>query len=148
MAFVLMYSMEGLRMKAYSMDLRERVVAAAEEGVMSHEEIADTFQVSVSWIGKLLKRFRETGSVAPEPHRGGQPGAFQGEAAERLVQAVKDNPDATLKQLALIAGVSCSTSATDRMLRKLGITRKKSRYVLPNRTGPTSKPNELSGTKN
>ncbi len=110
--------------------------------------IADTFQVSVSWIGKLLKRFRETGSVAPEPHRGGQPGAFQGEAAERLVQAVKDNPDATLKQLALIAGVSCSTSATDRMLRKLGITRKKSRYVLPNRTGPTSKPNELSGTKN
>lgn len=135
-------------MKAYSMDLRERVVAAAEQGVISLEEIADTFQVSVSWIGKLLKRFRETGSVAPEPHRGGQPGAFQGEAAERLVQAVKDNPDATLKQLALIAGVSCSTSATDRMLRKLGITRKKSRYVLPNRTGPTSKPNELSGTKN
>ena len=45
---VLMYSEEGLRMKAYSMDLRERVIAAAEEGVMTHEEIAETFHVSVS----------------------------------------------------------------------------------------------------
>lgn len=124
------------------MDLRERVVAAAEEGVMSHEEIADTFQVSVSWIGKLLKRFRETGPVAPEPHRGGQPGAFQGEAAERLVQAFEDNPDATLKQLALIARVSCSTSATDRMLRRLGITRKKVDTCF--RTGPARRQSQTS----
>lgn len=133
-------------MKAYSMDLRERVIAASEEGVMTHEEIAETFQVSVSWIGKLRKRFRETGSVEPKPHRGGQPAAFQGEAAQRLLQAVEEHPDATLKELASIAGVSCSTSATERMLRKLGITRKKSRYVLPNRIDPTSKPNEMHGT--
>ncbi|MBI1323100.1 hypothetical protein GC170_07920 [bacterium] len=67
------------------MDLRERVIAAAEEGLMRHNEIAETFQVSVSWIGKLRKRVRETSSVAPEPHRGGQPGAFQAQAAERLI---------------------------------------------------------------
>jgi transposase len=133
-------------MKAYSMDLRERVIAASEEGVMTHEEIAETFQVSVSWIGKLRKLFRETGSIEPKPHRGGQPGAFQGEAVERLSQAVKDNPDATLKQLATVVGISCSTSATDRMLRNLGITRKKRQYMLPSKTGLTSNPNEMPGT--
>lgn len=133
-------------MKAYSMDLRERVFAAAEVGDMTQGEIAETFQVSVAWIRKLQKLARESNSLAPKPHGGGQPGAFKGEAAERLIQAVKDQPDATLKQLASIAGVSCSTSATDRMLRKLGITRKKSRYVLPNRTVLMSKPNEIFGT--
>ncbi|MGE5754141.1 MAG: transposase, partial [Planctomycetaceae bacterium] len=78
---------------------------------------------------------RQTGSIAPKPHGGGQPPAFDGEAAERLRAAVAADPDATLKELAAASRVACSTSAVDRALRRLGITRKKSRSGPPSRTG-------------
>lgn len=55
-------------MKAYSMDLRERVLAASDAGLMTIEEIAETFQVSLSWIGKLRKRVRDAGLLSPKPH--------------------------------------------------------------------------------
>jgi transposase len=124
-------------MAAYSMDLRERVVAACEEGLDTRAEVAERFSVSESWIRRLLQRRRDTGSIAPKPHGGGQPPAFDGEHAERLREAVVADPDATLKELAGAVGVACSTSATDRALRRLGITRKKSRPGPPSRTGPS-----------
>ena len=118
-------------MKTYSMDLRERVVAACDEGVETRAEIAERFSVSESWIRRLLQRRRETGSIAPRPRRGGQPPAFDDRAAGRLRQAVADDPDATLVELAEHSGVACSTSATDRALRRLGITRKKTTAAEP-----------------
>jgi transposase len=120
---------------AYSRDLRERVVAACDEGMETHIEIAERFCVSTAWIRRLLQRRRETGSIAPKPRGGGQPAAFQGEAAQRLRQAVADHPDATLKELAQFCGVACSTSATDRTLRRLKLPRKKKNPVPPSRTG-------------
>jgi len=114
-------------MKAYSMDLRERAVAACDEGVDTRAEIAERFAVSESWIRRLLQRRRDTGSIAPRPHRGGRAPAYDAAAAERLARAVADDPDATLEELAAAAGVACSTSATDRALRRQRITRKKSR---------------------
>ena len=113
-------------MAAYSMDLRERVVAACDEGVDTRAEVAERFSVSESWVRRLLQRRRETGSLAPKPHGGGHPPSFEGEAAGRLRAAVAAAPDATLKELAAAVGVACSTSATDRALSRLGITRKKS----------------------
>ena len=124
-------------MRAYSMDLRERVAAACDEGIDSRAEIAERFSVSPSWVRRLMQRRRETGSLAPKPHGGGQPPAFDGEAAERLRGASEAGPDATLRELASASGVACSTSATDRALRRLGITRKKSRPAPPSRTGPS-----------
>jgi transposase len=124
-------------MAAYSRDLRERVVAACDEGGDTRAEIAERFSVSDSWVRRLLQRRRETGSITPKPRGGGQPPAFAGEAAERLRQAVAADPDATLKELAEASGVACSTSAVDRALKRLGITRKKSRSGRPSRTGPS-----------
>jgi len=117
--------------------LRERVVAACDEGVDTRQEIAERFSVSVSWIRDLLRRRRETGSIAPKPRGGGHPPAFDAAAAERLRRAVEADPDATRAGLARAAEVACSTSATDRALRRLGITRKKSRRGPPSRTGPS-----------
>jgi transposase len=124
-------------MAAYSMDLRERVVAACDEGVETRAEVAERFSVSQSWIRRLLQRRRETGSIAPKARGGGRSPAFAGEAADRLRQAVVADPDATLKELAAAAGVACGTSATDRALRRLGITRKESRSGPQSRNGPT-----------
>jgi transposase len=124
-------------MKAYSMDLRERVVAACDAGDGTREQIAARFSVSVSWVRDLLKRRRETGSIAPKPRGGGRAPAFDGAAAERLREAVKADGDATLVELAEAAGVACSPSVVHRALRRLGITRKKSRGGRPSRTGPS-----------
>ena len=124
-------------MKAYSMDLRERVVAACDSRDGTREQIAARFSVSVSWIRDLLKRRRETGSIAPKPHGGGRPPAFVGEGAERLRQAVHADDDATLRELAEAAGVACVPSAVSGALKRLGITREKSRGGRPSRTGPS-----------
>ena len=124
-------------MAAYSRDLRERVVAACDEGGDTRAAIAERFSVSESWVRRLLQRRRETGSITPKPRGGGQPPAFEGVAAERLRQAVAADPDATLKELAGVRGVACSTSAVDRALKRRGITRKRRRSGRPSGTGPS-----------
>ena len=124
-------------MKPYSMDLRERVVAACDEGLETRTEIAERFSVSTAWIRRLLQRRREDGSITAKPHGGGQPPAFDAQRAERLRGAVADRPDATLKQLTAACGVRCTTSATDRALRRLGIVRKKNRSTPLSGTGRT-----------
>ena len=124
-------------MAAFSMDLRVRVAAACDDGTEIRAEIAQRFAVSESWIRRLLQRQRESGSLAPQPHGGGHPPAFDAAAADRLRQAVAATPDATLEELARACGVACSTSAVDRALGRLGITRKKRRSGRRSRTGRT-----------
>ena len=121
-------------MKTYSMDLRERVVAACDARDGTREQIAARFSVSVSWIRDLLRRRRLTGSIAPRPHGGGRAPAFDAGAAARLREAVRADNDATLEELAQAAGVACRPSVVHRALQRLGITRKKSRGGRPSRT--------------
>jgi transposase len=123
-------------MKAYSIDLRERVVAACDAGDATREQVAARFSVSVPWIRKLLRQRRQTGSIAPKSRGGGRAPAFDAEAAGRLREAVRADDDATLAELARAAGVACCPSAVHRALARLGVTRKKSRGGRPNRTGP------------
>ena len=57
-------------MRAYSMDLRERVVAAVDGG-MTQDQAAAIFGVSVNTVGRYLARRRDTGSLAPAVQRHG-----------------------------------------------------------------------------
>ena len=57
-------------MRAYSMDLRERVVAAVDAG-MTQEQAAATFRVSVNTVARYLARRRGTASLAPTTYRHG-----------------------------------------------------------------------------
>ncbi len=122
-------------MRAYSNDLRERVVAACDARDGTRQQIAARFSVSVAWIRRLLQRRRETGSIAPKPRGGGRAPAFDAEAGRRLREAVRADADATLQELARAAGVACCASAVHRALERLGITRRKSRGGRPSRTG-------------
>ena len=124
-------------MKAYSMDLRERVVAACDARDGTRRQIAARFSVSVSWIRKLLRQRRDTGSIGPKPHGGGRAPAFDAEAAVRLREAIRDDDDATLEELGRASGVECSVPAVYRALARLGITRKKSRGGRPSGIGPS-----------
>jgi transposase len=118
-------------MKAYSTDLRERVVAACDARDGTRAQIAARFSVSESWIRKPLRQRRDTGSIAPRPHGGGRSRAFDAAAAARLRDAVRADNDAALERLGRAAGVACSVPAVYRALARLGVTRKKSRAGRP-----------------
>jgi transposase len=124
-------------MKAYSTDLRERVVAACDAGDATREQVAARFSVSVTWIRKLMRQRRQTGSIAPKPHGGGRAPAFDAEAERRLREAVRADDDATRRELADAAGVACCASAVHRALKRLEITRKKSRGGRPSKIAPS-----------
>ena len=98
-------------MKACSIDLRQRGVAAYDAREGTQEQIAARFAVSLFWVRKLLRQRRSTGSIAPRPHSGGHAQAFDATTGAKLCQAVRDDSDATLEELARLAGVMCSTSA-------------------------------------
>lgn len=112
-------------MTTFSMDLRDRVVAACDEGVLSRDEIAEAFSVSTSWIRRLLQRRRELGSYAPLATRRGRKPKFDESAGRQLGDLVSRRPDATLAELLESSGVSCSTVTVHNTLKRLGFVRKK-----------------------
>jgi transposase len=54
-----------------SIDLRQRVINAYKAKEGSQRQIAKRFQVSESFLKRLIRRYQETGSVKPRPHGGG-----------------------------------------------------------------------------
>ena len=112
-------------MRAYSHDLRQRVLDAVLRGEGSLRQIARRFVVDLSFVVRLLQTYRRTGSIAPKPHGGGHPPALGPEDLERLRELVCKQPDATLEELRRRLGVACSTAAICRALNKLGLPRKK-----------------------
>jgi transposase len=75
--------------KPYSGDLRERVVAAVVAEGMSRHKAAARFGVGVSTVITWVKRYRETGSLAPGQMGGHKPKAIRGEHHDWLVQRCK-----------------------------------------------------------
>jgi len=84
--------------RAFSLDLRERVVAAVEKGGMSRRRAATQFGVGISTVIAWVRRFRETGSVAPGKMGGHKPKAIAGEHRVWLLQRAKER-DFTLRGL-------------------------------------------------
>jgi|SRR6185437_8360144 len=112
-------------MPLYSPDLRQRVIDAVERGDGSLRQIAKRFVVSVSFVTRLLRHYRITGSLDPKPHGGGRRPALGPDHLERLRALIREKPDATLEELRQGVGADCSTMAIVRALKKLKITRKK-----------------------
>jgi transposase len=83
--------------RAYSLDLRERVVAAVASGV-SCRAVAATFKVSVASVVKWSQRFRASGSAAAYKVGGRRPYALAGERAWLLAR-LAEKPDITLRAL-------------------------------------------------
>lgn len=132
-------------MRTYSEDLRQRVVQACDEGLLSRQEIADHFQVSTAWIRRLLQRRRETGSISALPGgRGPQPKLAEPQLA-RLAKLVEKRPDATLAELKKSARLSCSLSTLHRALKSLDLSFKKSRSTLVSKTAKMSNRHESRG---
>ncbi|HEX8650530.1 MAG TPA: transposase [Pyrinomonadaceae bacterium] len=118
-------------MKAYSNDLRRKIVAAYERSHRSQREIAELFGVSPATVRNFVRRKRERGSPDQLPRAGGAPARIDSTARKELRQLIASAPDATLEEarehLARKAGVLVGLSAVCRALSKLGLPRKKSR---------------------
>ena len=118
-------------MNAYSKDLRKKIVEAVERG-MPKIEAARTFGVGISSVKRYVATYREGRSLTPKKRPGSKPKLDEG--ARKLLEAnLEDHPEATLPQrrefLRRVCGVSVSDSTVSRMLRRMGWTRKKDRWV-------------------
>jgi transposase len=81
--------------KAYSGDLRERVIGAVEQGA-SCREAGERFEISASSSIRWVQRWHESGSAAPKP-RGGSVSPLEAVEAEILAVAA-EQPDLTLAE--------------------------------------------------
>ena len=78
------------RGKPYSIDLRERVVASVLKEGLSRNQAAKRFGLGISTAINWVRRFQETGSVAPGKIGGYRPKAIVGEYREWLLQRMKE----------------------------------------------------------
>ncbi len=125
-------------MKAYSNDLRRRVVAAYEARRNSQREIAELFGISPATVRNFVRRKRERGVPDALPHGGGARTRMDEAARDEVRQLIAARPDATLAEarehLWRSAQVKVSLATICRTLTRLGLARKKSRSMPPSAT--------------
>lgn len=124
-------------MKAFSMDLRERVIAAYDRGEGSTRQLAEVFGVSRAWISKLLRLRRERGSVAAIEYRRGPKPKLSDRHIDRICELVAKEPDLTLKEIRLRLRLPVSLPVLCVTLRRIGFTRKKSPSSRPSSSATT-----------
>jgi transposase len=133
-------------MKAYSPDLRERVVRAVDQGY-KRADIMKLFGVSRATIKRYLKQRRETGQVSRKQIPGRPPKKIAPLQAG-LVAQLEVHTDATLETHCQLweqtYGVRVSTSTMSHAIRRVGWTRKKRRWVPLNATKKHERPGESS----
>src|SRR5215210_5114150 len=125
------------RMKAYSEDLRSKVVEAVQQRGMSKSEAARTFGVSLSSVKRYVGKARRGSPLSPKKHPG--PRSKMSERARRLLKAdVENRPAVTLRErrrfVEGVAGVSVSESTLSRLLRRMGFSPKGGAWVRPRGT--------------
>jgi transposase len=122
-------------MRAYSMDLRERVLKDLDGG-LAVKDAAVKYSVSPAWVRRLRQRRAATGEVAPRSQQRGPVPAWITHA-QAIRDAVSQEPDATLDEYRTRFALPISRAALARALVVLGLTRKKSRSGPVSRTVPT-----------
>jgi transposase len=135
-------------MKAYSLDVRKKVLTAYHHQEGSIRQLAKRFTISPRFVGELVSRFRGTGSYAPKPHRGGNPPRIDAEGQKIVCKCVQQHPDATLDELCQLYADRCqvtpSRSSMHRTLALLKLTRKKRLITFQSATAMMSKHNVAS----
>jgi transposase len=128
-----------LIMKAYSMDLRKRVMAAYDSGKYSLKQVAQRFEVTVRWIQQVRQRRKLEGTIAAHPQNQGRKPAFRDKQLEELNEFVRHRPDATLEEIKehFAGKITCSIVAIHYTLKRLGWRYKKKHYE------PLNKPEKI-----
>ena len=116
--------------RGHSTDLRQRVVDALAKG-MTQKEAAEVFSVGTATVYRWDRLQRETGSVEPRPHGGGNPRAVDAAGDEVLKALVAEKPDRFIPELTAELNerteLTASHASVSRALSRLGVSRKKRR---------------------
>ena len=115
-------------MRAYSEDLRKKIVAAIEQRGMSKAEAARTFDVSLSSVKRYARSVRQGESLTPKKSPG-RTRIVDEKAQVLLKEDVKERPAATISQrrrfLEHITGKDLSDSTVRRLMKRMGFSQKK-----------------------
>ena len=113
-------------MRAYSEDLRKKIVAAIKRG-MSKAQAAPLFDVSLSSVKRYSRTANQGGSLRPRKSPG-RPRKVNETAQSLLEEDVRERPAATISQrrrlLEHITGRTLSDSTVRRLMKRLGFTQK------------------------
>jgi transposase len=118
------------RMRAYSEDLRRKIVAAIERG-MTKAQAAHVFDVSLSSVKRYWRIASRGGSLEPKkspgrPHKVGE------EAKVLLEKDVQERPSATIPQrrrfLEYLTDTTLSDSTVRRLMKRLGFSQKNGQW--------------------
>jgi transposase len=127
-------------MRAYSLDLRQRIVAALDAGNRP-SVVAGQFSVGVSTVKRYRQQRRQTGRLDSR-HSPGRTPTIRPEQREALWAQLVEHPTAILEEHCALwaaqTGVWVSISTMSRETRRIGWTRKKGRWVPPNATRNTA----------
>lgn len=127
-----------LSMRAYSIDLRERVVEAYKTGSLTIKAVASQFRVGETFVKKMLRQERELGAVKAYRHGGGRRRVLNQRQMHKLRRLLDAEPDLTLVELQekLLSEerIQISIATLGRVLTEIGLPRKKNRHLQPNAT--------------
>lgn len=117
-------------MRAYHLDLRDRVVGAVDEGT-AISTVAAQFRLHRSTIYRYLAQRQERGTLVPRTSPG-RTRALTAADEARLVAQLQQHPTATLAAHGALweqsTGVRLSPATLSRTIRRVGWTRKKGRW--------------------
>jgi transposase len=124
--------------RAYSDDLRRRILLAYEQKEGTEPQLAKRFQVSLGYVKKIRAQLRRTGKMERIPHHPGRKAKFTEPIRDRLSAWLKQQPDLTLaelqEKLLQHARLRVSQPSLWVVLRnKMGLRLKKSRSTPKNR---------------
>jgi len=85
--------------KPYSIDLRQKIVAAYENKEGSMQKLADRFKVSKNFVAHDLKRVKQTCEIAPKPHNGGHPPSVKVQGETFIKVLIENQPDLILEEI-------------------------------------------------
>src|SRR6266702_7249427 len=114
-------------MKAYSQDLRQRILQTVDEG-KTQAQAACLLKVSETTVKRYVRQRRERGHVRPKPIPG-RPPTKRAPLEAQLQPQLEKQPDATLQEHCdtweAKAGIKVSISTMSRAIEHLKWTRKK-----------------------
>jgi len=119
-------------MEPYPQSVRRKIVEKYQSGLDTND-IAEDYGYCEAGVRRVWQRFRETGSIEPKQGKVGRKPRFDAVSLEKLREQVKLQPDATLAELRKAVGVDADLSCYCRALKKLKLTRKKSRSTPANK---------------
>ncbi len=116
-------------MKAYSADLRQKIVTAYENGEGTLDEIADIFSIARRSVASYVKLHRSGASLQPKPHGGGVAFSLTEKHLTVLHERVAEKNDLTLAELVAYLKqkehITVHRATVCRALQRVGLPRKK-----------------------